>query len=69
MTENYELCSKISAQVQKDLELSGFVVNADESVWEPAQIIECLRFVWNLKECTLEIPGKKIVDLKVTYLI
>ena len=64
MTENYELCSKMSAQVQKDLELSGFVVNADESVWEPVQIIEWLGFVWNLKECTLEIPDKKNVNLK-----
>ena len=61
MTENYELCSKISAQVQKDLELSGFVVNADKSVWEPFQIIEWLGFVWNLKEYTLEIPDKKML--------
>lgn len=50
ITKNYEFCSQISAQVQTDLELSDFVVNADKSVWEPVQIIEWLRFVWNLKE-------------------
>jgi hypothetical protein len=44
ITKNYEFCSKISAQVQKDLELSDFVVNADKSVWEPVQIIEWLGF-------------------------
>ena len=51
---------KISTQVQKDLELSGFVANAEKSAWEPVQMIEWLGFVWNLKNCTLEIPEKKI---------
>jgi hypothetical protein len=41
-----------------------FVVSADTSVWEPAQIIEWLGFAWNLKECTLEIPDKKMCKFK-----
>ena len=46
--------------IMPHIELSGFVVNADKSVWGPAQIIEWLVFVWNLKECALEIPDKKL---------
>lgn len=50
--------------MQKDLELSGFVANAEKSIWDPVQLIEWLGFVWNLHDCTIEIPSRKFAGLK-----
>ncbi|XP_071141766.1 uncharacterized protein [Mytilus edulis] len=54
----------MALQVKSDLEKSGFVVNNKKSVWTPVQIMEWLGFNWNLKEGTLEVPVKKIENLK-----
>ncbi|CAG2214745.1 unnamed protein product [Mytilus edulis] len=64
IAENFETCSKISKIVEKDLLLSGFIANTEKSVWEPVQVIEWLGFVWNFKDCTLEISTKKLRTLK-----
>ncbi|VDI74620.1 Hypothetical predicted protein [Mytilus galloprovincialis] len=63
--ENFDTCFELSKTVKNDLLLSGFIANTEKSVWEPVQNIDWLGFVWNFKDCTLEISLKKLFALKL----
>jgi hypothetical protein len=50
--------------VKSDLISSGLVPNKDKSIWTPVQSLEWLGFVWNLTNCTLSVPERKLFDLQ-----
>lgn len=64
VAENFETCSKHAEKVKSDIVASGFVPNKDKCVWNPAQSLVWLGFVWNLVQCRLFIPESKLCDIK-----
>ena len=49
--------------VKKDIILFGLVPNKDRCVWSPIQQLEWLGFRWELKQCLLSVPDRKLSDL------
>jgi hypothetical protein len=39
------------------------VQNKDKCVWSPSQQLEWLGFRWDLKQCLLSVPDRKLSDL------
>ena len=63
VAEDQGMCSKHSDIVKKDIILSGLVPNKDKCVWSPSQQLEWLGFRWDLKQCLLSVPDRKLSDL------
>jgi hypothetical protein len=61
---NPENCYKISNSIRQVLKIAGFVVNEENSVWEPSYKLEWLGFVWDLKIGRVEIPDRKMAHFK-----
>ena len=59
-----EPASKASQLVQCTLELAGFVVHPDKSVWKPTQRLVWLGFVVNTFGGQIEVPESKIAELR-----
>ena len=49
--------------VKKDIILFGLVPNKDRCVWSPIQQLEWLGLRWELKQCLLSVPDRKLSDL------
>jgi hypothetical protein len=64
VSDNLQLSSRQAIQVKSDLISSGLVPNKDKSIWTPVQSLEWLGFVWNLTNCTLSVPDRKLFDLQ-----
>ena len=59
-----EDCEKVGIQVKQDLEMAGFAINNDKSIWKPVSRLEWLGFIWDLDKGSIEIPLRKIVHLR-----
>ena len=46
------------------LQLAGFVVNLEKSVWVPCSVLEWLGYLWNMQSGTVSMPTRKIVSFK-----
>ena len=64
VSDDLQLSSRQAIQVKSDLISSGLVTNKDKSIWTPVQSLEWLGFVWNLTNCTLSVPERKLFDLQ-----
>jgi hypothetical protein len=63
VAEDQGMCSKHSDIVTKDTILSGLVPNKDKCVWSPSQQLDRLGFRWDLKQCLLPVPDRRLSDL------
>ena len=63
-TDSVEKCQKVSDRVHRDLQLAGFVVNLEKSVWVPCSVLEWLGYLWNMQSGTVSMPTRKIVSFK-----
>ena len=64
VSDKLQLSSRQAIQVKNDLISSGLVSNKDKSIWTSVQSLELLEFVWNLTNCTLSVPDRKLFDLQ-----
>ena len=58
-----ESCRIKVRDVRTDLCNAGFVVNEDNSVWEPSQALDWLGITWNFVLGSLEIVERRIVNI------
>ena len=58
--------SKVSSEIKNDLLLSGFVPNAEKSIWVPVQILEYLGVVLNSILGIMYIPERRLRKAKDT---
>ena len=58
-----ESCRIKARDVRADLCNAGFVVNEDNSVWEPTQALDWLGVTWNFVLGSLEIVERRIVKI------
>ena len=63
-TDSVENCRSVSDSVHKDLELAGFVVNSEKSVWQPCSVLEWLGYLWDMHTGTVSMPSRKILVFK-----
>ena len=56
--KTFEKCENESFLVRNDLENSGFVVNAEKSIWGPTPCLEWVGFIWDCEKGVLKIPDK-----------
>lgn len=62
--KNYKKAKQDALFVQKSLQLSGFVENAEKSVWDPKQQLKWLGFSVDLEKMEWYIPEKRMVSAK-----
>ena len=55
---------KLSAEVRRDILLSGFVANEEKSQWDPVQSGELLGFIMDLRSGTFQVPPRRVDALK-----
>lgn len=58
-----ESCRIKARDVRADFYNAGFVVNEDNSVWEPTQALDWLGITWNFVLGSLEIVERRIVKI------
>ena len=55
---------RLSAEVRRDVWLSGFVANEEKSQWDPVQCGELLGFIMDLRSGTFKVPPRRVDALK-----
>ena len=55
---------RLSAEVRRDVLLSGFVANEEKSQWDPVQSGELLGFIMDLRSGTFMVPPRRVDALK-----
>ena len=55
---------RLSAEVRRDVLLSGFVANEEKSQWDPVQCGELLGFILDLRSGTFQVPPRRVDALK-----
>lgn len=65
-SQTFEKCENESFLVRNDLENSGFVVNAEKSIWGPTPCLEWVGFIWDCEKGVLKIPEKRILKVHRT---
>ena len=55
---------RLSAEVRRDVLLSGFVANEEKSQWDPVQSGELLGFIMDLRSGTFQVPPRRVDALK-----
>ena len=55
---------RLSAEVKRDVLLSGFVANEEKSQWDPVQCGELLGFITDLRSGTFQVPPRRVDALK-----
>jgi hypothetical protein len=61
-SNSYENTVSDSLFVKDFLEQAGFLVNSEKSVFQPCQLLEWLRLVWNTNAFCLSVPERRIQD-------
>lgn len=62
--QDYRSAHVMAERVKMDIQSSGFVINKDKSQWIPAQSVELLGFVMDLKEGKFRVPTHRMDALR-----
>ncbi|CAC5419533.1 unnamed protein product [Mytilus coruscus] len=64
MPEGYLECQNISEFVKSSLELAGFLINEQKSIFDPVQCFEWLGLIWDSKNFSLAVSERRLNDAK-----
>ena len=60
---DFSVAQSTASAVRSDLASAGVVVNEEQSIWVPTQVLEWLGIVWDLSRGRIFIPHRRIVRL------
>ncbi|CAC5400374.1 unnamed protein product [Mytilus coruscus] len=64
MSEGYLECQNISEFVKSSLELAGFLINEQKSIFDPVQCLEWLGLIWDSISFSLAVSERRLNDAK-----